>query len=155
MIGTILRKVTILFSNIVDLFEQQVKQSPGATALLYEDQILSYNELNQHANQLAHYLRREHQVSADTLVGIYQRRSLDMIISILGILKAGGAYLPLDPDYPKERISFMLEDSNPKLVLTHENLADSISKLEFPHVLHGQGLAITGKTKQAQSIKHD
>ena len=81
------------------------------------DQQLSYAELNARANQLAHYLR-DRGVGPDSLVGICLERSLDMIVAMVAVLKAGGAYVPFDPDYPKERIAYMLADARPKIVLT-------------------------------------
>ena len=84
--------------------------------MVFEDQQLTYRELNSRANQLAHYLT-ESSVSAPTvLVGICMERSIEMVVGLLGILKAGGAYVPLDPSYPKERLEFMLEDTMPVLV---------------------------------------
>ncbi|HET6514241.1 MAG TPA: amino acid adenylation domain-containing protein, partial [Thermodesulfovibrionales bacterium] len=89
--------------------------------VVFEDQQLTYRELNSKANQLAHYLRKCG-VGPEVLVGICVERSLEMIIGILGILKAGGAYVPLDPTYPKERLKFMLEDAGCPVVLTQERL---------------------------------
>ena len=82
---------------------------------------LTYRELNAKANQLAHYLRKQG-VGPEVLVGICVERSLEMIIGVLGILKAGGAYLPLDPDYPKERLAFMLEDTETSMILAQHSL---------------------------------
>lgn len=110
--------------TIVSLFEQQVQKTPENTAVIYAAQQLTYSELNQKANQLAHYLI-EQGVKADTLVAIYAERSLEMVIGLLGILKAGGAYVPLDPSYPAERLKYMLEDSQVKLLLTQTHLQDS------------------------------
>ena len=107
------------------LFEQQVKLNPQAIAVTLEDEFLTYQELNNRANQLAHYLQSLG-VKADELVGIFVERSLDMIIGILGILKAGGAYVPLDPEYPIERLNFILEDTQLKVLLTQEKLVESI-----------------------------
>ena len=95
---------------IHELFEAQVERTPDAIAVVFEDQRLTYRELNQRANQLAHYLRKLG-VGPEVLVGICVERSMEMIVGILGILKAGGAYVPLDPSYPDERLVFMLEDS--------------------------------------------
>ncbi len=92
------------------LFEEQVARTPDHLAVIYEDQQLTYQELNQRANQLAHYLRKQG-VVRETLIAISLERSPELIISILGILKAGGAYVPLDPNYPEERLHFMLEDT--------------------------------------------
>ncbi|MBD2741503.1 non-ribosomal peptide synthetase [Coleofasciculus sp. FACHB-1120] len=104
------------------LFEAQVEQTPDAIALIFENQQLTYRELNIRANQLAHYLQQLG-IVPDVLVGICIDRSVDMIVGLLGILKAGGAYLPLDPTYPQERLSFMLEDAQVSILLTHSHLA--------------------------------
>ncbi|MFB2836660.1 non-ribosomal peptide synthetase, partial [Floridanema evergladense] len=111
------------------LFEEQVEKTPDAVAVVFENQQLTYRELNQRANQLAHYLRSLG-VGADVLVGICVERSLEMIVGILGILKAGGAYVPLDPTYPQDRLSFMLNDTGVKVLLTQENLVNSLPKHE-------------------------
>ena len=95
---------------IHELFEEQVEKNPDAIAVVFEDEQLTYGELNQRANQLAHYLSSLG-VKAETLVGICVERSLEIVIGLLGILKAGGAYVPLDPNYPEERLSYMLDDS--------------------------------------------
>ncbi|BAZ14305.1 amino acid adenylation domain-containing protein [Calothrix sp. NIES-4071] len=100
------------------LFEVQVEQTPDAIALVFEDEQLTYRELNIRANQLAHYLQQVG-VKPEVLVGICLERSIDMIVGVLAILKAGGAYLPLDPTYPAERLKFMLEDAQLTILLTH------------------------------------
>ncbi|MEH2411053.1 amino acid adenylation domain-containing protein [Nostoc sp.] len=110
---------------IHQLFETQVERSPDAIAVVFEDQQLTYQELNQRANQLAHYLRSLG-VRPEVLVGICVERSLEMVIGLLGILKAGGAYVPLDPSYPAERLAFMLENSQPKVLLTQQHLVESL-----------------------------
>ncbi|MGA9380654.1 MAG: amino acid adenylation domain-containing protein, partial [Phormidium sp.] len=107
-------------------FEEQVEKTPEAVALVCEQQQLTYRELNNQANQLANYLRSMG-VGAEKLVGICLERSLEMVVAIVGILKAGGAYLPLDPTYPRERISFMQEDSLVSLVLTQEKLLGGLA----------------------------
>ena len=96
--------------TIHQLFEEQVSKTPNNIAVVYGDRHLTYWELETRANQLAHHLRQQG-VGTDTLVALCLNRSLDMIVAILGVLKAGGAYLPMDPDYPQERLSFMVEDS--------------------------------------------
>ncbi|WP_460207482.1 amino acid adenylation domain-containing protein [Scytonema sp. NUACC21] len=106
---------------IHQLFEATVQRTPDAVAIVFEDQILSYCELNRRANQLAHYLRCQG-VGPDVLVGICVERSVEMVVGLLGILKAGGAYVPLDPAYPKERLAFMLEDSQVSVLLTQQQL---------------------------------
>jgi len=107
------------------LFERQVEQTPEATALVFEGEQLSYDELNRRANQLAHYLMILG-VESETLVGICVERSLEMIIGLLGILKAGGAYVPLDPTYPQERLAFMLEDAQVSVLLTQTGLIENL-----------------------------
>ncbi|MDE9459616.1 non-ribosomal peptide synthetase, partial [Xenorhabdus bovienii] len=101
---------------IHQLFEQQVSKTPEAIALRYHDLSLSYQELERQSNQLAHYLIR-HGVKPDTPVALCADRSLMMVVAILAINKAGGAYVPFDPDYPQERLGWMLEDAAPSVVL--------------------------------------
>ncbi|KAB8332627.1 non-ribosomal peptide synthetase [Scytonema tolypothrichoides VB-61278] len=108
---------------IHQLFEAQVERTPDALAVVYEDQQLTYCELNARANQLAHYLRKLG-VGPEVLVGICVERSLSMIIGLLGILKAGGAYVPLDPTYPQERLAFILEDAQVPVLLTQQQLVE-------------------------------
>ncbi|GAK56428.1 amino acid adenylation domain protein [Candidatus Vecturithrix granuli] len=106
---------------IHELVEAQARRTPNATALIFEEQQLTYHELNAKANQLAHYLRK-FGVGSEVLVGISVERSFEMVIGLLGILKAGGAYIPMDPEYPPERLAFMLEDSQVPVLLTQEKL---------------------------------
>ena len=114
---------------IHQLFEEQVARQPQAVALVYEDQQLSYGELNARANQLAHWLRGQG-VGPDTLVAICLERSLEMVVGLLGILKAGGAYVPLDPAYPPARIAYMLEDAGPTVVLTQARLIETLPQTQ-------------------------
>ena len=107
-----------------ELFEEQVEKTPNAIALAYEEQALSYGELNRRANQLAHYLR-ELGVRPDERVAICAERGLEMVVGLLAVLKAGGAYVPLDPAFPAERLRFMLEDSAPVVLLTQTRLENS------------------------------
>lgn len=104
-----------------DLFARQVEHVPENTAVIFENQHLTYRQLDQRATQLAHYLQSRG-VGPDMLVGIYMERSLEMIIAMIGILKAGGAYVPLDPDYPPERLSFLLADTRTPILLTQAHL---------------------------------
>jgi amino acid adenylation domain-containing protein len=104
-----------------ELFEAQVERTPDAIALRFDDKQLSYRELNERANQLAHHLQAMG-VRAESLVGVMMERSIEMIVSLLAVLKAGGAYVPLDPEYPRERLSFMLSDSGATVLLTQERL---------------------------------
>ncbi|MGA9378236.1 MAG: amino acid adenylation domain-containing protein, partial [Phormidium sp.] len=112
---------------IHQLFEEQVQRTPDAVAVIFENQQLTYQQLNSRANQLAHYLRSLG-VGADALVGICVERSLEMVVGLLGILKAGGAYVPLDPEYPIDRLNFMLADTQVKLLLTQEKLVETLTK---------------------------
>ena len=107
--------------TIVNLFEEQVEKTPLNIAVVFENQQLTYQELNSRANQLAHYLQSLG-VKPEVLVGICVERSLEMIIGLLAILKAGGAYVPLDPTYPPARLAFMLEDANAPVLLTQSSL---------------------------------
>ena len=102
-------------------FETQAGLTPEAIALVAEEQAVSYGELNERANQLAHYLG-EQGVGVETLVAVCLERSIEMVVSLLGILKAGAAYVPLDPAYPQERLAFMLSDSAASLLLTQQQL---------------------------------
>jgi amino acid adenylation domain-containing protein len=103
------------------LFEEQVERTPDAIAVAYHDRQLTYRELNNRSNHLARYLQKRG-VGPEVLVGICVERSVEMIVGLLGILKAGGAYLPLDPGYPKERLAFMLKDTQAPVLLTEESL---------------------------------
>jgi amino acid adenylation domain-containing protein len=110
-----------------ELFEEQVKRTPDAEAVVFGEQALSYRELNRRANRLAHHLRSLG-VGPETLVGISVERSIEMVVGLLGILKAGGAFVPLDPAYPRDRLAFMIDDSGIRVLLTQEKLRDV-----FPH----------------------
>lgn len=110
------------------VFEAQVVRTPHAVAVVFGEQQLTYEELNQRANRLAHYLQAQG-VGPEVLVGICLERSLEVIIAILGILKAGGAYVPLDPAYPSERLAFMLADAGISILLTQQKLVDTVSSL--------------------------
>jgi len=110
---------------IIDLFEKQVEKAPSNIAVVFEDKILTYRELNEKANQLARILRYKG-VNKNSIVGIMVERSVEMIIGIMSILKSGGAYFPIDAVYPKERIEYMLKDSKSSILLTTQNLLSNI-----------------------------
>ena len=112
-------------SSIHQLFEAQVERTPDAIALVFEDEKLTYRELNERANRLAHSLRKMN-VGPEVPVGVCLERSMEVVVSLLGILKAGGVYLPLDPAYPKQRIGFMLEDSKAPVLLTQKRLIQGL-----------------------------
>jgi amino acid adenylation domain-containing protein len=109
-----------------ELIEEQAGRTPDATAVIFEDKRLTYRQLDERANQLAHHLQKLG-VGPDTLVGVCVDRSLEMVIGLLGILKAGGAYLPMDPSYPQERLAFMIEDAQPKVLLTQRRWMKSLA----------------------------
>ncbi|MDQ7733304.1 amino acid adenylation domain-containing protein [Halomonas sp. SpR1] len=161
------------------LIEHRVEITPEATAVVFEDQSLSYAELNTRANQLAHYLIGLG-VKPEARVGIAMERSIEMVVGLLGILKAGGAYVPLDPDYPSDRLAYMVEDSGIELLLTQQHLRESLpvgeslsvielDQLDIAHhvstnpavALHGEHLAYviytsgsTGRPKGAANRHH-
>ena len=110
---------------IHQLFESQVEKTPDAIAVVFEDEALTYRQLNQKANQLAHYLK-SFEVGSGVLVGICVEPSLEQVVSLLAVLKVNGVYVPLDPNYPQERLAFMLEDSRVRLILT-KSLTEKIS----------------------------
>lgn len=108
-----------------ELFEERVELAPNATAIEFEERQLSYSELNACANQLAHYLRHMG-VGPDVLVGVLMERSVEMAVGLLAILKAGGAYVPFDPEYPTERLRFMIDDSRVPVLLTQSRLVAAL-----------------------------
>lgn len=120
-------------SCIHEFFEAQAATNPNAVAVIFEQQQLTYFELNEQANRLAHYLRDSRCMVADKLVGICLERSSEMVICILAILKAGGAYVPLDPDYPPARLSYLLQDTKLDTVLSQG------------YLVHGKSLPITAQ----------
>lgn len=112
---------------IHQLFEHQAARTPNHLAIVFENQQLTYAQLNARANQLAHHLQTLG-VGPETIVALCVERSLEMLIGLLGILKAGGAYLPLDPLLPTERLAFMLQDAGASVILTQQHLAERFSK---------------------------
>ncbi len=110
------------------LFEAQAEKSPDAVAATFEGSQMTYRELNCRANQFAHYLRARG-IGPEVVAAVYTERSFDMLVGVLGILKAGGAYLPLDTDYPEERLAFMLEDSKAPVVVTQGRMAAPLAKI--------------------------
>src|ERR1700674_5337579 len=113
--------------NIARLFERQVRRTPHSLAVAFEKERLSYRELDARSNRLAHALRALG-VGPGVLVGISMERSLETPLGVLGILKAGGAYVALDPEYPRERLEFMLEDTRAPIVLTDERAARRVPR---------------------------
>jgi non-ribosomal peptide synthetase component F len=111
---------------IHQLFEAQVQHQPDAVAVVFGEEQLTYRQLNRRANQLADYLQSLG-VTPEGLVGLCVERSLDMVVGLLAILKAGGAYLPLDPEYPTERLQYMLQDAQVQVLLTQQHLVERLS----------------------------
>jgi amino acid adenylation domain-containing protein len=112
---------------IHELFETQVAKTPDSMAVIFGDRQLTYRELNQSANRMAHYLQRLG-VGPEVRVGVLMGRSVEMLVSVLGILKAGGVYMPLDKAYPQERIAFMLEDSQADVLLTDSKATQPLNE---------------------------
>jgi amino acid adenylation domain-containing protein/non-ribosomal peptide synthase protein (TIGR01720 family) len=110
---------------IHELIEEQAERTPETEAVAFGAEELTYRELNERANRLAHFLRASG-VCPEVVVGVCLERSIEMVVALLGILKAGGAYLPIDPSYPPDRISFMLEDAGVRLLLTEEGVRDRL-----------------------------
>jgi amino acid adenylation domain-containing protein len=108
--------------SLVDLFEEQAIKTPGSTALIFGNTEYSYQQLNAIANQLAHYLIQTYDLKPDDLIGMMLERSDWMIIAILGIMKAGAAYVPIDPDYPEERLKYIMGDSDCKVLVNEQEL---------------------------------
>ena len=108
-----------------NLVEAQVERTPDAAAVRFRDQSLTYRELNARANQLANYLRK-HGVGRDVLVGVCAERSIEIVVALLASMKAGGAYLPLDSEFPAERLGAIVEDADPPVVLTQSHLVDRV-----------------------------
>ena len=112
---------------IHELFEEQAEANPDSVALIFQGESLSYEQLNQQSNQVARNLRNRG-VKPDELIGIFINRSIEMIVGILGILKAGGAYLPIDPDYPEDRVKYILEDAHVQILLTESKYSESLQE---------------------------
>ncbi|MCG6577323.1 amino acid adenylation domain-containing protein, partial [Pseudomonas sp. AF32] len=128
-----------LKQTVHGLFEAQVERTPEALAVLHRGQRLGYRELNERANRLAHYLRKQG-VQPDSRVAICVERGLDMVVGLLAILKAGGGYVPLDPAYPADRIAYMLEDSAPAAVVAQAATVELLAGASMPVIDLNSGL---------------
>lgn len=111
--------------SLIEIFEERAKAQPTAVAFLYQGQQLCYEELDRRSSRLAHYLR-ELGVGPEIVVGLHLRRGLSLVVSLIAVLKAGGVYLPLDPDYPSERLAFMLQDAGTRVLLTEQELGSEL-----------------------------
>ena len=142
--------------TLVSLFESQVERSPEAVALIFGEQELTYAQFNRRANQLAHHLR-ELGVGPEVVVGVFMERSVEMVVALYAIIKAGGAYLPVDPEYPAERIAFMLEDAAAAVLLTQEHLIPSLPKRSATVVStdDGANFASSPETNLASAVSAD
>lgn len=129
------------------LFEAQVEKMPDNVAVVLGDMQITYRELNAKSNQLGRYLQKRG-VKPETLVGIYSERSIDIIIAILGVLKAGGAYVPMDPDYPEDRVAYMLEDSGCPVVLTQTSLLSKLPATDAELICLDDWTAIAGESAE-------
>ncbi|AFY35840.1 amino acid adenylation domain-containing protein [Calothrix sp. PCC 7507] len=140
--------------TIHELVENQVSLTPDKVAVIFQNQQLTYRQLNEKANQLAHYLQSLG-VGSETLVGICVERSLSMLIGLLAILKAGGAYVPLDPSYPWDRLAFMLEDSQLTVLVTQQHLSDKLTPHSAKIVcLNSDGEAISPAGMASLTAQH-
>ena len=120
--------------NLTELFAAQAELHADAVALVCGDEQVSYAELNERANQLAHHLRALG-VGPEVRVGLCVERSVEMVVGVLGILKAGGAYVPLEPAYPQDRLRFMIDDARVSILLTQQNLPLDLSD-GLAHVIY-------------------
>lgn len=134
--------------TIHQLFEEQVERTPNDVAVVYQDMRLTYRELNEQANQLAHVLRKAYHLKPDDLVGIHVDRTEQMMIALLAILKAGAAYVPIDPTYPEERKRYIVENSKMKVLLTEKKYTEEFRSfpMEVFVVDSEEGLHVTGET---------
>jgi amino acid adenylation domain-containing protein len=132
------------------LFEVQAERTPGAVAMRFEEESLTYRELNEHANRLAHYLVRLG-VGPEVRVGLCLERSLEMVLAILAVLKAGGAYVPLDPGYPAERLAFILADAGVPLVLVQESVRATLPAVDGVEIISLDGAAEEIGAESAQN----
>ncbi|MEM9823710.1 MAG: amino acid adenylation domain-containing protein, partial [Bacteroidota bacterium] len=120
--------------TVMELLEQQVQKRPEEIAIYFEEESLTYAELNSRSNQLAHYLRQAHQVTTADCVGVMLKRSLESVIAMIGVMKSGACYTPVDPTYPPGRIEYLLKDADIQLLLTQNDLA-AASILSKPTLL--------------------
>jgi len=119
------------------IFELQVERTPEATALVFENEQLSYQEVNRRANRLAHYLR-EKGAGPEVVIGLLLEHSWEMFVAVLGVLKSGAGYLPLDPTYPQTRLGFMMEDAGAKLLLTQSQFVGALSTHKAEEICLGE-----------------
>ncbi|KQB41364.1 non-ribosomal peptide synthetase [Flavobacterium aquidurense] len=133
--------------TIIELFEEQAAKTPDNIAVVFENNTLTYQELNEKANQIGNYLRNNYNIQPDNFIGVKLHRSNDLIVSILGVLKSGAAYIPIDPAYPQDRIDYIESDSNIKVLIDQKELQliyneiGKYSKLNIEKINHPNDLA--------------
>lgn len=142
--------------TIVDLFEEQVEKTPDNVAVVFNDEKLTYRELNEKANSLARLLISKG-MKENTICAIVLNRSIEMIVSILAVLKSGAAYIPIDPNYPKDRIEYILKDSNVKMVLTETEYISSLSSfnLNLINITDAEVFSLDGKNLNIKQNPED
>ncbi|MDQ5920713.1 MAG: hypothetical protein QG673_769 [Pseudomonadota bacterium] len=118
---------------IHQLFEKQVEKTPNNIAIIHEDKELTYRELNQKSNQLAHYIKNQYQIAPDDLIGLFLDRDENIIIAILAVLKSGGAYVPIDTNYPDGRIQYIFEDIQAKVILSNKLHKHRLEQFNLQH----------------------
>jgi len=136
---------------IHQLFEEQTIKTSNSVALVFNEESITYSELNEKSNQLARVLC-ENGVKPDDIIGIMVEKSIEMIVGILGVLKSGGAYLPIDPEYPKDRIKFILEDSQPIILLTQSWLSEKIDHFIVKRLYLDKEELYVGNSKNLERI---
>ena len=138
--------------TIIDLFAEQVATTPDNIAVSFENEQLSYKQLNERANKLANYLKKQG-VKNETLVPICMERGLNMLTGILAILKAGGAYVPIDPEYPAERVNYMLEDTAASIIVTSELAKGNINQSNGIEIISVDGQASAIEEQDGNNLK--
>ncbi|NOU19599.1 MAG: amino acid adenylation domain-containing protein, partial [Bacteroidales bacterium] len=144
--------------TIHQLFQEQAEKTPDNIAIVYEQQRLTYKELNEKSNQLARYIRAQYlqktqkALEADTLIALCLDRSLEVLVGILGVLKAGGAYVPMDPEYPQDRIDYILENTEAEFVLSQKHLKENVcGKLSPEKVIY---IGLTEKLYKEEDVSN-
>ena len=138
---------------IHELFSEQARATPESVAIVYDEARVTYLELERRSNQLAHHLRRQG-IEREHRVGICLNRSIELVVAVLGALKAGAAYVPLDPDYPPDRLSYMMRDADLSMIVTQDALVDSLPPVETPIInLDRDSHAINGEPSSAHNSK--
>ncbi|MBK8551803.1 MAG: amino acid adenylation domain-containing protein [Ignavibacteria bacterium] len=139
--------------TVFELFEEQVIRTPESSALVFDDERLTYRELNEQSNRLAHFLQSKG-VKAEMLVPLFIERSKEMIIGILGILKAGGAYVPVDPEYPEERIKYILEDTEAMLILSSKESRSKLPALKGVEIIEVNTESVNISSQSSGNLKN-